>query len=134
MKKDIEIPKVQGVTIAITKTITELNEAQWQVMLINKNEFELENTLVVSKGYGSKDGEVQKTSTLRHFLETVSANNSAQIEIITPEVFHLTNEYWLSYYVNGQVYDKKFVFVAGSINDENITHIKELDEKGILHS
>lgn len=134
MKKDIEIPKVKGVTVAITKKTNELNEVEWQVMLINKNDFELENTLVVSKGYGAKDGEEQKTSTLRHFLENVPAKDAVQIEIITPEVFHLTNEYWLSYYVGGRVYDKKFVFVAESINEENITHIKELDEKGILHS
>ncbi|MEL7004385.1 MAG: hypothetical protein AAFN93_16850 [Bacteroidota bacterium] len=134
MKKDIPIPKVEGVTIAITKSTTELNETQWRVMLINKNEFDLENTLVVSKGYGLKDGEEQKTSTLRHFLETVPGNDVAQIEIITPEVFHLNNEYWVSYYVNGQVYDKKFVFVSESIKDENITRIDELNEQGILHS
>lgn len=134
MKKDIHIPKVEGVTIAITRELSELNQEEWKVMLINKNNFELENTLVVSRGYGSKGDEEQKTSILRHFLETVPANGSAQVEIITPEVFHLTNEYWVSYYVGSQAYDKKFIFVAESINENHLLHIKELNMEGVLHS
>ena len=31
-------------------------------------------------------------------------------------------------------YDKRFVFVAGSICEENLTFIKELGKEGILHS
>lgn len=134
MKKDIHIPKVEGVTIAVVRKINQANETEWKVVLINKNDFELENTLVVSRGYGSKDGEDQKTSVLRHFLETVPANDTSVVELITPEVFHLTNEYWVSYYANQQAYDKRFVFVAESINENNITHIKELNGEGVLHS
>ncbi|MFZ5999099.1 MAG: hypothetical protein ACOYW3_01195 [Bacteroidota bacterium] len=134
MKKDIEIPEVKNVTLAVVREKTLFDTYDWKVYLINNNPFPLENTLVASKGYGEKDGEEQKTSTLRHFLETVPAHGTALVEPIQENVFHLNNEYWVSYYVGRQVYDKRFVFVPDSICEENITYIKELDTEGVLHS
>jgi hypothetical protein len=89
---------------------------------------------VASQGYGESEGERQRTSTLRHFLQTVPAHGTALIEPIHPNVFHLNNEYWVSYYVGMTIYDKRFVFVPESICDENLTFIKELDLYGVLHS
>ncbi|MBK8290090.1 MAG: hypothetical protein IPK96_03130 [Flammeovirgaceae bacterium] len=134
MKRDIEIPEVQNVTIAIAREKNILNQDQWAVHLINNNDFPLENTLVASKGYGEKEGETQRTSTLRHFLETVSPNSSALVEPIDSQVFHLTNEYWVSYYVGPQIYDRKYVFVPDTICEENLIFIKELEKEGVLHS
>ena len=69
MKKDIEIPEVLNVTLAVVKSgLPGLEE--WKVYVINNNDFAIENTLVSSQGYGEKKGETQKTSVLRHFLET----------------------------------------------------------------
>ncbi|MEM6523533.1 MAG: hypothetical protein AAF693_07070 [Bacteroidota bacterium] len=134
MKHDIKKPEVKDVTVAIAKNINEEGNSEWSVHLINNNEVNLENTLVASKGYGEQNGEIQKTSTLRHFLETVEAKTTEQIELIQSDVFHLNNEYWVSYYIDGQIYDKRFTFVPDSITDENLTFIKELNTKGILHS
>lgn len=133
MIRDIEIPEVKNVTVAIARKKQPGESDEWRVYLINKNTFPIENTLVASKGYGVKDGEEQQTSTLRHFLETVAAESSALIEPIDPAVFHLNNEYWVSYYID-KIYDKRFVFVPDSIHEDNITYIKELEMEGILHS
>lgn len=134
MIKDIEIPEVKNVTLAVAckKAIGESDE--WKVYLINNNNFPIENTLVSSKGYGEKDGEQQKTSVLRHYLETVPANSAALVEPIDPGVFHLNNEYWVSYYVGRQIFDKRFVFVPDTICEENLTFIKQLEMEGVLHS
>jgi hypothetical protein len=133
MKQDIQIPEVKNVTLAIVREgIKGLEE--WKVYLINNNEFPIENTLVASKGYGEKDGEKQKTSTLRHFLETVPAHGSTLIEPIDPALFHLNNEYWVSYYIGTQIYDKRFLFVPDTICDKNVIFIKELAMDGVLHS
>jgi hypothetical protein len=134
MKKDIEIPEVKNVTVAITREKNILHQDEWKVYLINKNRFPIENTLVASTGYGEKEGEQQRTSTLRHFLETVPAVGFVVVESIDPNVFHLNNEYWVSYYVGSQIYDRKFVFVPDSICEENLTFIKELNLEGVLHS
>ncbi|MTI20155.1 hypothetical protein E1176_03910 [Fulvivirga sp. RKSG066] len=134
MKKDIEIPKVENVTVAVAHSINEAGGEEWRVHLINNNEYDLENTLVTSKGYGKKEGETQKTSTLRHFLETVKANDTAAIETLDPAVFHLNNEYWVTYYVDGTMYDKRFTFLPDSIQNSNLTFIEALGSEGILHS
>lgn len=134
MKKDIQIPIVENVTLAVARERNLLNQFEWKVYLINNNDFPIENTLVASKGYGEKDGETQRTSTLRHFLDTVSAKSTIVIEPIDPTVFHLNNEYWVSYYVGTQVYDKKFVYVPDTICEANLTFIKELQLEGVLHS
>src|SRR5262245_24876100 len=134
MMKDIPIPEVKNVTLAVArkKNIGEADE--WKVYLINNNDFAIENTLVASKGYGEKDGEQQRTSILRHYLDTIAANSCVLIEPIDPALFHLNNEYWVSYYIGTQIFDKRFVFVPDAIREENITFIKELEMEGILHS
>lgn len=134
MIKDIKLPVVKNVTLAIAREKNNLLQDEWKVYIINNNDFALENTLVASTGYGERDGENQKTSTLRHFLQTVPANAVALIEPIDSAVFHLNNEYWLSYYVGTQIYDKRFVFVPDSIHELNLIYIKELNLEGILHS
>ena len=134
MIKDIKIPEVKNVTLAITRKKNIGESDEWKVYLINNNDFPIENTIVASKGYGEKDGEQQKTSILRHYLETVSANSAALIEPIDPALFHLNNEYWVSYYVGRQIFDKRFVFVPDTICEENLTFIKELEMEGVLHS
>ena len=134
MIKDIIIPEVKNVTLAVARRSMEEGTAEWKVYLINNNEDALENTLVASKGYGEKDGEKQNTSILRHFLERVEPHSTALVEPIDPAVFHLNNEYWVSYYIDRQIYDKRFVFVPDSIRDENMTFIPELDMHGVLHS
>lgn len=134
MIRDIEIPEVKNVTVAIARKKQPGESDEWRVYLINKNSFPIENALVASKGYGVKDGEEQQTSILRHFLETVAAESAALIEPIDPAVFHLNNEYWVSYYIGTKIFDKRFVFVPDSIHEDNITYIKELEMEGILHS
>lgn len=134
MKKDIEIPEVKNVTIAVVREKNILHQDEWKVMLINNNDHAIENTLVASKGYGEREGEPQRTSTLRHFLEIVPAQGVALVEPIDPKLFHLNNEYWVSYYVGPQIYDRRFVFVPESICEKNLTFIKELDMEGVLHS
>jgi len=128
--RNITIPEVKNVTVAVIRE----NDGTWKVYLINNNDVELQNTLVSSTGYGEKEGEKQKTSTLRHFLETVPPKSTALIEPIDEKVFHLNNEYWVSYYIGREIYDKKFVFVPETICEENLIFIKELEKEGVLHS
>lgn len=134
MMKDIEIPEIKNVTLAVVRKITTGEQTEWSVYLINNNDFPIENTLVASKGYGEKDGEQQQTSILRHFLNTIAENKAVLIEPIDPALFHLHNEYWVSYYIGKQIFDKRFVFVPDAMREENISFIKELEMEGVLHS
>ncbi len=136
MKKDIPFLPVEGVKVAVTRDINEASEAEWRVYLINKNEVPITNVFVTSRGYSNSDqlGETpQQTSTLRHFYKEVPANGHQAIELIDTSVFHLTNEYWVSYFIDNQIYDKRFVFVPGSLDEQNLIPINQLQREGVLH-
>ena len=60
------------------------------------------------------------------------AQGSAGVEAIDPAVFGLTNEYWLSYYIDGTIYDKKFIFLPESIVDDNLIRIPVLNKPGVM--
>lgn len=132
MKKDINPPKVENVGIAVVPEKNELDQTEWTVYLINLLEHNIEGVLVTSKGYGENQGRKVETTQLRHFLDVVNGQGFQKIEPIMEDVFGLSNEYWVSYFYNGQLYDKKFVFVPGSLSEENMTMISVMHKKGIL--
>ncbi len=135
MKKDIPFLPVEGVCIAVSRYIESAEEISWKVFLINKNSFTIENVFIRSKGYGiNPDGEKQETSTLRHHMQQVAPGSYALIEPIDPSVFHLNNEYWVSYFVENQVYDKKFIFVPDTIVETNLIFIPQINMEGVLHT
>jgi hypothetical protein len=133
MKKDIDFSPVTGVKLAIAKTETESGE-DWAVYIINLNLIELKNVMITSKGYGELEGEQRKTSTLRHLIEELGVQSIAKIEPIDPVVFELTNEFWVSYYILDQIFDKKFIFTPGSFHPSLQRMIPELGLEGVLHS
>jgi transcriptional regulator of heat shock response len=132
MKKDLPQNIVENVAIAIVMESATPEAKLWKVYLINLKDDALETVLVSSKGYGEKDGEKIKTSILRHSIESVPAKSFAEIELIDEQVFGLTNEYWLSFYISGQIYDKKFIFVPESIVDTNMTRVPLVNKPGVM--
>ena len=133
MKEHINFEPVEGVAIAIAVEQNEIGEDIWNVFLLNNNPYYLDNVLVASKGYGVHEGKEVKTSVLRHMFEQVPPKSAVKVEPIDPAIFHITNEYWVSYYVGAKIYDKKYVFVPESIIAENLVDISLLNAKGILH-
>jgi hypothetical protein len=134
MKKDISFLPVEGISIAVARENPGTDAYAWNVYLINQNTFSISDIMIRSKGYGEQAGQHQATSTLRHHFGTLASESYVLIEPITPEVFHLYNEYWISYFVNGQIFDKKYIFVPESIIEENLIFIPQLKMQGILHT
>ena len=134
MKKDINFLPVEGVHIAIARKMNSVGEFDWQVFLINQNSVPIKTVFVTSKGYGLKNDEEQKTSTLRHFFVEVPAGAYEIVESIMPDVFHLNNEYWVSYFIDDQIFDKKFIFVPDSIIEDHLVTVPVLGLEGILHA
>ena len=133
MKKDIDFSPVTGVKLAIAKTDTP-DGTEWAVYLINLNLIELKTVMITSKGYGILDGEKRQTSILRHMIQELSAQSIAKVEPIDPKVFALTNEFWVSYYILDQIFDKKFIFTPGSFDPAHLRMIPEIGLEGVLHS
>ena len=133
MKKDIDFSPVTGVKLAIAKEET-ASGTEWGVYIINLNLIELNTVMITSKGYGEIDGEQKKTSILRHMIKELGPECVAKIEPIDPQVFALTNEFWVSYSILDQIFDKKFIFTPGSFDPSLQRMIPELGLEGVLHS
>ena len=134
MRKELEGPKVENIGVAIVEQKNELNENIYNVYLLNLGEEIIEGIMITSKGYGEnlKTREKIKTSTLRHSLEVLLPNEVAKIEPIMEDVFGIANEYWVSFWSNEVMYDKKFIFVSESISPDNMKTIPVLGDKGVM--
>jgi len=131
MKKDIHIPKVEDVSMAVVRE--EVGpEPEWGVYLINSKDVTISDIIVSSKGYGEIDGEKVNTSELRHYFEGLAANSFVKVERIVEEVFALNNQYFLTFYIDGLIHDRKFIFVPGSVAEENLVTVPLVEMPGIL--
>ncbi|WP_223653422.1 hypothetical protein [Hymenobacter psoromatis] len=139
MKQDIPFDPVEGVSIAVVPdeavTLGTADMSVWTVYLLNNNDFGLTNVLISAEGYGTQPaGEAVRTSTLRYHFEAVAPHSATQVELIDPAVFHLTNQYWVSYYQQDRIFDKKFIFVPDSIVPANCRPLALLAGRpGVLH-
>lgn len=132
MRADIQPAKVVDVWMAVVHRTDELNNDVWEVYLLNMKNVPLEVVLVRSSGYGTvEDRRVETTELRRHYPE-IPAKSAQLIEPIQEEVFGLTNQYWLSFYLASELQDKKYVFVPGSIDKRNFITIPLLNEEGVL--
>ena len=120
MKKDIEIPIAENIQIIATKEWDKDFLVQtWNVYLINNREDLIETVLVMSRGH--KEG--KKTTTLRHGLGDLPPHTAAKIEFIPEDVFGFTNEYLVTFFAEGKLFDRNFIFVPGSISEGNARFI-----------
>jgi hypothetical protein len=133
MLKDIHRPEVENIALAVVREQEEeTGETVWNVYLINLYEEDITGVLVASKGYGELNGEPVKTSVLRHLIDHVGALDYVKVEPIMPSLFGLSNEYWISFYLQQQIFDKKYVFLAESITENNFTLIPFIGKPGVM--
>ena len=132
MLKDIPENKVENIAMAIVPEFSPEGDKVWNVYLLNLKKEKIEGVLVTSRGYGSIRGENVKTSTLRHFLDTLQPLSFAKIEPIIENLFGVSNEYWVSFYLNKVMYDKKYLFLPETIREEFFTHIPVIEKRGVM--
>lgn len=133
MKEDILGPKVENVELALVELPIEGGDPEYVVFLINNRDDIMEGIIVASTGYGTdpKTGEKIQTSTLRKGIEVMLPGEAARIEPIMPELFSLSNEFWVSFWVNETMYDKRFVFEERTIDPAKFGHLPQLNARGI---
>src|SRR5690606_834757 len=133
MKSDIPILKVKDLAVAISPREEPSGEDDlWEVYLLNLKEEPIKDILVSSRGYGEVDGEMRRTSQFRFDFEKIAPLSYIILEHIQSRLFDFTNEYWISFVHGGYMYDKKYVFVKGSIDQSNFTTIPFLGRKGVM--
>ncbi len=133
MKKDIIIPEVENVFMAVVQEWSdEFMEKVWYAYLVNDSDFQLDGVMVVSKAFGTIDGEMKKTSLLRHAFAEIPEVSVAKIELIEKSVLALNNEFMVTFFIGNTLYDKKFIFKANSINEVNQEEVPILFVDGVI--
>ena len=133
MKKDIVITEVENVFFAaVQEWSDDFMEKVWYAYLVNDSDYLIESVMVVSKAFGTIDGEMKKTSLLRHAFIEVPAVSVVKVEMIEKSVLALNNEFMLTFFMDGKLYDKKFIFKANSINEKEVEEVPILFVDGVM--
>jgi len=132
MKQDIPIRKVEDLAMAVIPRNDDINDEMWDVFIINLKDQPIQSVLVNSKGYGKIDGNERKTATFRHFYEEIDGQSAEPVEAIIKKVFDLTNEFWVSFSFDNYLFDKKYVFVRGVMDETLFTDIPVVGRRGIM--
>ena len=133
MKKDIVVPEVENVFLAaVQEWNDDFMDKVWNVYLINDSDFDLDGVMVVSKAFGTLDGEMKKTSLLRHAFAQIPSVSVVKVEMIEKSVLELNNEFMVTYFIGNTLYDKKFIFVKGAINENAIEEVPILFVDGVI--
>ena len=129
MKKDIKIPFVEKVQVLATyEWDKDFLAKTWNVYLVNNREDIIESVLVMSRGsYKNK-----KTSILRHGLGDLPPHMGAKVEMIADEVLGFTNEYIVTFFDEGKLFDKTFTFKPYSIKDNNTVFINLMGQDCVI--
>lgn len=104
----------------------------WNVYLVNDSDEDLHDIMVVSKAFGTLNGEMRKTSLMRHALVEMPAVSAVKIEMIEDSVRALNNEFMLTFFVGNTLYDKKYTFIANSINENAVEEVPHLWKPGVI--
>jgi hypothetical protein len=133
MRKDITIPEVENVFMAaVLQWNDDFMEKVWNVFLVNDSDNDLHDIMVVSKAFGTLNGEMRKTSLLRHALVAMPAVSVVKIEMIEKSVLELNNEFMLTFFIGNTLYDKKYIFKANSIHENNLEEVPIFFEPGVI--
>lgn len=133
MKKDIIIPEVENVFMAaVQEWSDDFMEKVWYMYLINDSDFKLDGVMVVSKAFGTLEGEMKKTSLLRHAFVELPAVSVVKVEMIEKSVLALNNEFMVTYFIGNTLYDKKYIFKAHSINEIATEEVPILFVDGVV--
>lgn len=131
MKKDIHIPEVKDVYIAVVHDYNDDYKVyDWNAYIINDKAVDLEMVIIVTKGYS----EAKKTATFRKKIEVLPAKSFAKIELLLDDVLAINNRFDVSFFENNTVFEKSFEFRKNTINEKALQNIPLMDVKGVLKS
>jgi hypothetical protein len=129
MKKDIQIPEVKDVYVAVVQEEhPEYKTQDWNAYIINNSDKDLETVLIVSQGYT----DTKMTPPMRHTITLLPARSYAKIEYLQEKVLALNNEFKITFFEGNQMFDKTYLFRKNTINEKALQVIPLMQLKGVL--
>ena len=129
MKKDIEIPKVKDVYVAVVNEYNDIYKTQdWNAYIINDKTEDIDIVIIVTNGYS----EDKITSTFRKKLDKLPAKSYAKIELMQEDLFALNNQFKVTFFEGNQMFDKTYLFRKNTINLKALQPIPLMEARGVL--
>jgi energy-converting hydrogenase Eha subunit E len=133
MKSDLQFPVVENVFLAAVQEWSEdFGENVWHAYLVNDSDFQLDGVMIVSKAFGTVDGEMKKTSLLRHAFVEIPPVSVKKIELLYKNVLVLNNEFMVTFFIGDTLYDKKYIFRSNSITPDYVEEVPILFVDGVI--
>ena len=129
MRKDIEIPELKDVYVAaVYEQHPEYKTMDWNAYIINDRNDPLEMILIVTSGSNKK----QITPAMRHSIKLLPAKYFAKIEFLQEKLVKLDNKFSISFFAEGKMYEKNYLFRKNSVNEKALREIPIIPNKGVL--
>ncbi|AXO80565.1 hypothetical protein DZC78_09275 [Olleya aquimaris] len=129
MKKDIVIPEVKDVHVAVVQEQhLEYKTLDWNAYIINNSDVDLDTVLIVSQGYN----DTKMTPPMRHTIAKLPARSYAKIEFLQDKVLALNNQFKVTFFEGNQMYDKTYLFRKNTINIKALQPLPLMQLKGVL--
>ena len=129
MQKDIYIPKVTDVYVAVVNEYNDIYKTHdWNAYIINDKDVALEMVLIVTRGYS----ETKTTSTMRHKLEKLPSKSYAKIELMQEDILDLNNEFKVTFFEDNKMFDKTYLFRKNTVNKNALQPLPLMGAKGVL--
>ena len=129
MKKDIIIPKVEGVYIAVVNEYNDIYKTQdWNAYIINDKDVEIDTVLIVTSGYS----ETKTTSLFRKKLDKLPKKSYAKIELLQEDLFALNNTFKVTFFEGNKMFDKTYLFRKNTINLKALQDLPLMEARGVL--
>ena len=129
MKKDIIIPEVKDVYVAVVNEYNDIYKTQdWNAYIINDKDVDIEMVLIVTDGYSEK----KMTSLFRKKLDVLPKKSYAKIELLQEDLFALNNQFKVTFFEGNKMFDKTFLFRKNTINPKALQNIPLMEAKGVL--
>lgn len=129
MKKDIHIPKVEGVYIAVVNEYNDIYKTQdWNAYIINDKDIDIDMVLIVTSGYN----EDKMTSIFRKKLDVLPKKSYAKIELMQEDLFTLNNQFKVTFFEGNQMFDKTYTFRKNTINLKALQALPLMEARGVL--
>lgn len=129
MKKDIIIPKVEDVYVAVVSEYNDIYKTQdWNAYIINDKDVDIDMVLIVTSGYS----ESKTTSVFRKKLDKLPKKSYAKIELMQEDLFALNNTFKVTFFEGNTMFDKTYLFRKNTINLKALQPVPLMDVKGVL--
>lgn len=129
MKKDIQIPVVENVYIAIVNEYNDIYKTQdWNAYIINDKAVDLDTVLIVTSGFS----EDKMTSIFRKKLDKLPKKSYAKIELMQEDLFALNNQFKVTFFEGNTMFDKTYTFRKNTINLKALQPIPLMEARGVL--